>query len=110
MVFAKIDPVATFYKQTDPFNSTAITGSYIMAITRPYALGSTTVNFYVSYGNVIFDETGSVINFETIITNSVVMSGSAIENWGIDDADMLSKIAALQGTSITEIVSGNIVM
>ena len=62
MIFAQINPVASITQQTTPFVQTTVTGSYMTAIARPYALGSEKVNFQVNYGNVTFDESGSVIS------------------------------------------------
>lgn len=108
MIFAQIDPIARVVVQSDPFNVTELTGSYIAAAARPYTLGTDTVNFQVSYGNASFDESGSVIGFQTIFNSNIVISGSAITGWGANDAVMLGLIANLQGTSAVAVVSGSI--
>jgi len=107
MIFAQIDPVASITNQSDPFHTTTVTGSYMSAIARPYYLGADLVNFQVTYGNCTLDEGGSVTAFQTVFNNSCILSGSAIENWGIDDSVILSEIAIQQGTTIVAVVSGS---
>lgn len=108
MIFGKIDPVAVAVsQQNDPFTPTTVTGSYMTGIARPYYLGANEVNFQVAYGNCVFDESGSVIRFNSIFNGSTVLSGSVIADWGSDDTAILLALAAQQGTSVTEIVSGS---
>lgn len=108
MIFGKIDPVASSIIQQDPFNYTTITGSYMYAVARPYVLGSNTVNFQVTYGDALLDESGSVIGFSTIFNASTVVSGNDVLDWGTNDAYMLEIIAQQQGTTVTEVVSGSL--
>lgn len=108
MIFGKIDPVAVAVsQQSDPFTPTTTTGSYMTGIARPYYLGTNVVNFQVAYGNCVFDATGSVIGFNSIFNGNAVLSGSVIADWGEDDSTILLALAAQQGTSVTEIVSGS---
>ena len=108
MIFAQINPAAAIMQQTTPCAQTTVTGSYMTAIARPYALGSEIVNFQVNYGNVTFDESGSVVSFQQIFNDNVMLSGTAIANWGTNDAAILTAIAELQGTSVVALVSGSI--
>lgn len=108
MIFGKINPVATVGQQDGPFSSTTITGSYMAAIARPYALGASSVNFQVSYGEVVLNESGSVTNFNTLLNTQILLSGSAISSWGIDDVAMLRTIATEVGTTVESIVSGSV--
>lgn len=108
MIFAQINPVASIVQQTSPFVQTVLTGSYMTAIARPYALGSDQVNFQVNYGNITFDESGSIISFQQIFNNNITLSGTTITNWGTNDAAILTAIAELQGTSVVAVVSGSI--
>lgn len=110
MIFGKIDPVASVLIQQTPFNGTTVTGSYMTALARPYALGANQVNFQVSYGNCVFDNEGNVISFQQIFSDNVMLSGSAISTWGEDDSIILEALAAQQGTTITEVVSGSSLM
>jgi hypothetical protein len=108
MIFGKISPVATIVHQSDPFTPTTVTGSYIAAVARPYVLGTDTVNFQVTYGNAVFDESGSVVNFNAVFNGSTIISGSDITDWGTDDSIILEQIAAQQGTTVIEVVSGSV--
>jgi hypothetical protein len=109
MIFGKIDPVATIVKDSKPFSQTTVTGSYFTAVANPYILGSEEVNFALYYGNCTFDTgSGAVKKFETIYRGILKVSGSAISNWGTNDDEVLNAIALLQGTTVTEIVSGSI--
>jgi hypothetical protein len=109
MIFGKINPVLSIAKQDTLFNPTPefITGSYVTAVANQYALGAHQVNFRVMYGECTF-ESGSVVGFTTIHADNVVLSGSAIEEWGTDDSTILEAIAEAQGTSVVEVVSGSI--
>ena len=106
MIFGKISPVASVVKQTSPFEQTTVTGSYMTALARPYALGSNQVNFQVIYGECTF-ESGSVVSFQQIFSDNIVLSGSAISTWGENDAVILNAIASSEGTSVTQVVSGS---
>ena len=109
MIFGKINPVATIVTKSTPFAQTTVTGSYITAIANPYVLGSDTVKFQVYYGDCTFDTgSGEVAKFKTIYKAPFEVSESAIENWGTNDAEVLTAIATLQGTTVEEIVSGSI--
>ena len=109
MIFGKIDPVATIVKDSKPFSQTTVTGSYLTAVANPYILGSEEVNFTLYYGNCTFDTgSGEVKSFNTIYRGILKVSGSAIENWGTNDDEVLNAIALSQGTTVTEVVSGSV--
>lgn len=108
MIFGKINPVASVVQQNGPFSTTTVTGSYMAAIARPYVLGTDKVTFQVTFGEVILDESGSVINFNTVLNSQTTLSGSAISSWGTDDAAMLSAIATELGTTVESTVLGDI--
>lgn len=107
MIFGKIDPVASVIQQTTPFQTTTITGSYMTAIARPYMLGANEVNFQVIYGNATLDENGKVTSFQQVFSDNTLLTGSAIATWGEDDSVILEAIAAQQGTTVVEIVTGD---
>ena len=109
MIFGQINPVLSLATQGTLFNPSAefITGSYVTAVANNYSLGANQVNFRVSYGNCTF-ESGSVTKFDVVHSDNVILSGSAIASWGEDDSVILDAIAAAQGTTITEVVSGSI--
>ena len=101
MIFGQINPVLSMATQDTLFNPSPefITGSYMTAVANNYSLGANQVNFRVSYGNCEF-ESGSVVKFNTVHQDNVVLSGSTISTWGEDDAVILNAIAAQQGTCI----------
>ena len=98
MIFGKISPVLSIATQDSLFNPSPefITGSYITAVANNYALGANQVNFRVSYGNCEF-ESGSVVKFNVVHQDNVVLSGSTITTWGEDDSVILDAIADEQG-------------
>jgi hypothetical protein len=108
MIFGKISPVLSIATQNSLFNPSPefITGSYITAVANNYALGANQVNFRVSYGNCEF-ESGSVVKFNVVHQDNVVLSGSTITTWGEDDSVILDAIADEQGTSVITVVSGS---
>jgi hypothetical protein len=108
MIFGQINPVISIATQDTLFNPSPefITGSYITAVANQYPLGANVVNFRVSYGNCTF-ESGSVVGFQTIHSDNVVLSGSTIATWGEDDSVILDAIAEAQGTTVVAIVSGS---
>jgi len=110
MILGKISPVASIVHQADPFTQTTVTGSYIAAVARPYVLGTNSVNFQVSYGEVVLNESGSVTNFNTVFNTSVTLSGDTITDWGTNDATILTAIATAQGTTVTEVITADINM
>lgn len=108
MIFGQINPVATVVVQNTPFTGSTVTGSYMTALARPYALGANTVNFQVIYGNCTFDTgSGEVIGFQQVFSDNVVLSGSAITTWGEDDTVILDALATQQGTTVVAVVSGS---
>jgi hypothetical protein len=102
MLFGKINPHAVIPRMITPFEQTQIIAEYITASAQPYILGSDTVNFHVRYGNFNYNEENVPVSFETIHQVFISLSGQSIENWGTDDATVLSAIATEEGTSITE--------
>jgi hypothetical protein len=108
MIFGQINPVLSLATQDTLFNPAPefVTGSYITAVANNYPLGANKVNFRVSYGNCIF-ESGSVVKFNTVHSDNVVLSGSTITTWGEDDSIILEAIATAQGTTVVAVVSGS---
>lgn len=108
MLFGKIDPVAQIVKQTSPFNQQTVDAEWITALARPYALGAEQVNFQVSYGNFVKDETGKITGFNNLFNDNIVLSGSIITSWGTNDAVILDALAEQQGTNVTETIDVDI--
>ena len=110
LLFGKISPVLSVPQQANQFsqNITFLTADYMTAIADPYPLGATQVNFSVLYGNCQFNESNEIIGFTTISRSGINLSGSVIQNWGIDDRPVLDAIAAEQGTSVVSTQIGTI--
>lgn len=108
MLFGKISPAAQIVKQVTPFEQQTITTDWITAIARPYVLGATQVNFQVSYGNFVKDETGKITGFTNLFNDNVVLSGEIITAWGNNDAIILDAIAEQQGTEVIETIDADI--
>ena len=109
MIFGQINPVLSLATQDSLFNPSLefITASYVTAVSDQYILGANQVSFRVQYGNCTIED-GVVTKFESIHSHNITLSGSAIETWGTDDSVILETIAAQQGTSVVEVVSGSI--
>lgn len=108
MIFGQINPVLSMATQDTLFNPSPefITGSYMTAVANQYPLGANQVNFRVSYGNCTF-ESGSVVKFDVVHSDNVVLSGNTISTWGEDDSVILDAIATAQGTNVVAVVSGS---
>jgi len=51
MLIAKINPVATFTSQDEPFaQPTVVTADYLTALARPYVAGAFETNFEIQFG------------------------------------------------------------
>lgn len=109
-IFGKINPAIQIAEQTSLFNPTPAykSGDYIAAVASPYVLGTNEVNFRVYYGNCAFDAEGNVVDFKSIYSDGVTLSGTAISTWGEDDSVILEALATQQGTTVTQIVTGTI--
>lgn len=105
MLYAKITPSAEKIVQTTPFSATTITADYMSALARPYGLGANVVNFEVLFGNVSFDENQQPISFQNVVSSQLVLQGTQLQNWGIDDSVILNEIATLMGVSIENIIT-----
>lgn len=110
MLFAKINPQAIVANLNGPFDLQTTYAQYMTAIANPYKLGDYTVNFNIYYGNFILDDQDNPIGFKTELTNSCVISGTVIQNWGTDDSYMLNQIALQQGTTVVEYIENDIVV
>jgi len=108
MIFGQINPVLSLATQDTLFNPSPefVTGSYMTAVANNYPLGANQVNFRVSYGNCEF-ESGSVVKFNVVHQDNVILSGSTITTWGEDDSVILDAIATEQGTTVVAVVSGS---
>jgi hypothetical protein len=104
MLYAKINPTATYTTQVSPFSSTTIQCSYMTAYARPYAAGAEKTNFQVQFGNEIKDDQGVVINVTSEYSTNVTMTAVELANWGTNDSALLTDIATKIGTTATEFI------
>lgn len=102
MIFGKINPPVKIAQQIDKFSFTEITGSYICATTNKYTLGADVARFEIMFGELQND------SFSVVSRASNIVSGETINQWGTDDAVILEKLAELNGTTVTEIVTSSI--
>ena len=104
MLLAKISPAAKQIVQTSPFESSEISAEYMSALARPYALGSSKVNFEVVFGNLVespkpgSEETSQ--QFVRVTSSQLTLEGEELASWGTDDSVVLEVIAAKLGTSV----------
>ena len=106
MLYAKIDPVATFTENTSPFTApVAVQADYITAMARPYAAGATQTNFEVIFGNVVKDEAGVIVGFENVSGSSVLLNAEELANWGTNDDVLLTTLALKIVTVAVEFVT-----
>jgi hypothetical protein len=104
MLLAKISPVAKQIVQTTPFETTEVSAEYMSALARPYALGSSKVNFEVVFGNLVelpvLDSEEVKQEFVRVTSSQVLLEDEEIGSWGTDDSVILSAIASKLGTSV----------
>jgi hypothetical protein len=100
MLYAKISPSANFVQAVGPFSSPIeIQANYVTAVARPYALGTSVVDFQVSFGNVRLSDVGTPLEFIPINFNdvTVTINESSLSLWGIDDSVILEQIISELG-------------
>lgn len=109
-IFGKIDPILSMVEQSTLFNPTPtyITANYMAAVANNYVLGTNKVTFRIMYGNCTFDGSGNVVAFKTVHSDSATLSGTTITIWGENDGPILEALAIEQGTTVTEIIEGDI--
>jgi hypothetical protein len=109
MLFAQINPQAIIANLEGPFELQTSYAEYMTAIASPYRLGDNQVTFSIYYGNFTYDN-DQPVGFDVKLTNSCVLSGPAIDNWGTDDSEVLNAIALEQGTAVTQFIENDIVV
>jgi hypothetical protein len=99
MLVAKINPVGKLAKQDNPFEVTSIEAQNIVALARPYILGTTKeVGFEVAFGNVVEAEDGTK-SFVNLFSSEAVLTQEELGEWS-DDLSVLNAVAAKLGTSV----------
>jgi hypothetical protein len=106
MLYAKINPVASFAQSTNPFElPITTTANYLTANANPYQAGANSTNFQVVYGNIAPSGQAEALDVFTMTsTTSLQLSSAELATW-TDDTVLLSIIATKLGTTATEFVS-----
>jgi hypothetical protein len=105
MLYAKINPKASFVKQEGPFAApVTVEADYLTALARPYAAGASQTNFEVQFGNAVLNEEGVVVSINQVSNSSVVLTAEELVNWGTDDSLLLEAIAAKLGTTVESVI------
>jgi hypothetical protein len=105
MLYAKINPKASFVQQEGPFTApVTVEAEYLTALARPYAAGASQTNFEVQFGNAVLNEEGVVTSVNQVSNSSVVLTAEELVNWGIDDSVLLQAIAAKLGTTVESVI------
>lgn len=111
MIYAKINPKASFVKQEGPFTApVTVEAEYLTALARPYAAGAPKTNFEVQFGNAVLNEEGVIVSINQISNTSVQLTAEELANWGTDDSILLETIAVKIGTvaeSVIELDNNN---
>jgi hypothetical protein len=99
MLVAKINPVGKLAKQDNPFEVSSIEANSIVALARPYVLGTTKeVAFEVAFGNVVEAEDGTK-SFVSVFSSEAVLTQEELGEWS-DDLSVLNAVATKLGTSV----------
>lgn len=104
MLYAKINPAATYTNQVSPFSATTTQCNYMTAYARPYAVGAEQTNFQVQFGNEIKNEEDVVIRVTNEFSINITMTAAELANWGTNDTVVLIDIATKIGTTATEFI------
>ncbi len=99
MLVAKINPVGKLAKQDNPFEVSTIQADSIVALARPYVLGTQKeVAFEVAFGNVLLNEDGTK-SFINLFSSEAILNQQELGDWA-DDLAVLNAIATKLGTTI----------
>ena len=112
MLVAKINPVASFARQENPFTTTTLTADSVTVLARPYALGAKEVNFEIVFGNVIAAteaveasegvqaQPAKAAEFKQVASHNVTLSKEELENWGTDDLTAMEAVVTKLGAEV----------
>jgi hypothetical protein len=99
MLVAKINPVGKLAKQENAFEVSSIEANNIVALARPYVLGTTKeVSFEVAFGNLEVAEDGTK-SFSNVFSIEAILTQEELGDW-TNDLSILSALATKLGTSI----------
>lgn len=105
MLYAKINPKASFVKQEGPFTApVTVEADYLTALARPYVPGASKTNFEVQFGTAVLNEEGVVTSVNQVSNSSLVLTAEELVNWGADDSVLLEAIAAKLGTTVESVI------
>ena len=104
MLYAKIFPIAKRIRQINAFSSLTIEGDYMTFSIQPYIAGSNSIKVNVMFGNIteITTDDNNYEQFNLIYSTKIDVSGTDLQNWGVEDEYLLDVIANKIGTSIVE--------
>lgn len=106
MLYAKINPKASFLQQSGPFTApVTVEAEYLTALARPYAAGASQTNFEVQFGNAVLNEEGVVKFIQQVSNSQLVLTAQDLVNWGADDSVLLEVIAAKLGTVVESVIN-----
>ena len=106
MLYAKINPVAKFYVQVNPFTGTTVDCDYMTVQARPYSAGSSQTNFDVSYGTITL-ENGVPTKFNRLTSSNITMTSAELSTWGTDDTVLLTLIGTKLGLTTSDFITIN---
>jgi hypothetical protein len=106
MLYAKINPKASFVQQSGPFSApVTIEAEYLTALARPYAAGASQTNFEIQFGNAVLNEEGIVTSMQQVSNSSLMLTAEELVNWEADDSVLLEVIAAKLGTVVESVIN-----
>lgn len=107
-LFAFIEPKCSIANQPDVFTEqvTYTTGDAMLAFSPSYRLGASRAEFNVRFGNVVRDENGAIVGFQSILSRNLVLDSSELANWGSDDSYIFDVIATRFGITVTSTEQG----
>lgn len=85
---------------------TIINADYMLALARPYGLGSENVKFQIIFGSLINNE--EKVFFENLQSADVVLTKEELASWGTDDEECYNVIAGKLGVQINSFVTADI--
>lgn len=99
ILVAKISPVAKvpIVSQNLFQNPSTVECDYMLAEARPYTMGAPFTNFQIRLGKVVTREDIDI--FEEFMSTTVQVTSEELSNWGENDEDCYTAIAAKLGIS-----------
>lgn len=108
MNLAKINPTVKKTFQISPFETKIEEAEYMFILANQYLIGGKQVTFEVRFGVLNLEAKDNADKFKVLMRESVTLTKDEISDWGTDDSVIFEKIATKLGTSVVEIIDGNI--